>query len=76
MGVVSSPSKTMILPGNAKVQLVGSGLADKTGNYIVEWKGVQPDILVPYNISDIQSGIDRGLLIAKKILQKNSNCKE
>ena len=68
-GVVSSPSKTMILPGNAKVQLVGSGLADKTGNYVVEWVGVRPDIFIPYNISDIQSGIDRDLLSAKNILR-------
>lgn len=71
-GVVSSPSKTMILPGNAKVQLVGSGLADKTGNYVVEWVGVQPDILVPYNISDIQSGIDRDLIKAIDILKKKN----
>jgi len=67
---VSSPSKGMKLPDGAKVQLVGSGLTDPSGNYVVEWTGVQPDVFVPYNISDIQSGIDRDLLTAIEILEK------
>ena len=71
-GVVSSPSKTMILPGNAKVQLVASGLSDKIGNYVVEWVGVQPDVLIPYSIEDIRSSIDRDLIKAIDILKKKS----
>ncbi|PKP56232.1 hypothetical protein CVT91_13660 [Candidatus Atribacteria bacterium HGW-Atribacteria-1] len=69
-GVVSSPSKGMKLPGGAKVQLIGSGLTDSLGNYVVEWVGVQPDVFIPYNISDIQSGVDRDLLTAIEILEK------
>jgi len=70
-GVVSSPSKLMRLPGGAEVSLVGSGLADLSGNYVVEWTGVQPDVYIPYSISDIQAGIDRDLLEGIEILNKN-----
>ena len=71
-GVVSSPSKSMKLPGGAKVQLVGSGLTDQAGNYVVEWTGVQPDVYVPYSLLDIKSGIDRDLLKAIEVIEKEN----
>jgi C-terminal processing protease CtpA/Prc len=69
-GVVSSPTTLMRLPGKAEVSLVGSGLADPSGNYVVEWTGVPPDVYIPYSISDIQAGIDRDLLEGIEILEK------
>ena len=69
-GVVSSPSTLLKLPGGAEVQLVGSGLTDTSGNYVVEDVGVLPDVNIPLTISDIKSGIDRDLLTAIEILDK------
>ena len=70
MGVVSNPSMIIKLPGGAKVQLVSSGLTDPDRNFVVEWTGVQPDVVVPYNLSDLRQGIDRDLLKAIEILEK------
>jgi len=72
-GVVSSPSKLIKLPGGAKVELVGSGLADTSGNYVVEDIGVRPDVKVSLTIPDIKSGKDRDLLTAIKILNKKNS---
>ncbi|MGB2764892.1 MAG: S41 family peptidase [Candidatus Aminicenantaceae bacterium] len=70
MGVVSSPSMVARLPGGARVDLVASGLVDPSGNLVVEWSGVQPDVLLPYTLKDIRSGTDRDLLTAIEILKR------
>lgn len=71
-GVVSSPSTLLKLPGGAEAQLSGSGLTDTSGSYVVEDVGVQPDVNIPLNISDIKSGIDRDLLTAVEILDEGN----
>lgn len=53
MGVVSSLSMVVRLPGGASVDLVASGLVDPSGHLVVEWTGVQPDVLVFYTLKDI-----------------------
>jgi len=68
-GQVSGPSRSMILPGKAKIRLYSSGLADLKGQFVVEWTGVQPDIEVPYSIEDIKKGIDSDLKKAIELLK-------
>ncbi len=70
-GVVSSPAQDMKMPGEITVYLVASGLADPARRYVVEWTGVQPDILVPYTLRALRSGQDRDLQTAVEFLQNS-----
>jgi len=70
-GVVSAPSQQKIyLPAGLSLEFTFGTLADEKGNFIVEWTGVQPDVIVPQTIEDLQTGRDGDLEVAVQVLKE------
>lgn len=69
-GVVSAPSQQKIyLPAGLSLEFTFGTLADEKGNFVVEWTGVRPDVMVPQTIEDLQTGRDRDLEVAIQVIE-------
>lgn len=76
-GVVSAPSQQKIyLPAGLNIEFTFGSLTDEKGNFAVEWTGVQPDVVVPQTIEDLQSGRDRDLEVALQLLKDKEAAKK
>jgi len=70
-GVVSTPSQQKILlPGGLSLEFTFGTLTDVAGNFVVEWIGAQPDVVVPQSVEDLQKGRDRDLEVAIQVLEE------
>jgi len=70
-GVVSCPSQQKIyLPAGLSLEFTFGTLTDEKGSFVVEWTGVQPNVLVPQTIDDLKMDRDRDLEVAVQLLKE------